>query len=144
MLDPRQAFKAGFLARCVADGLALPRIRELAKQAAERTGMLGSLMAAPSAALHTLGKGLDLARPVASGILGYGLPLALAAPPIAGGILGFAGGRATDLEDTDVREIQRREVIDELRRQTERLQRLRESRERRIAPLHRRRLTTTT
>lgn len=122
MLTAMEAFKVGFLARCVEDRLSPAQIQVSAEKAAALmtksasiTGLLSSALAAGGGAAKTM--------------LGYGLPIALAAPPIAGGVLGYGLARSTDIDDTDIGEIKDREVIDELRRQTETLNRNRASRQ---------------
>jgi hypothetical protein len=111
-LSAREAFKVGFLARCAAEGLSAPETARRVKDAADK--LAGVLDAA-----GTLGKGLLEAG------TGYGVPLALVAPPAVGGVAGWAAARMTDVDDTDVAEVKDREVLDEYRRQTERLRRQR-------------------
>ena len=65
--------------------------------------------------LAATGKGL------ASSAAGFGVPLALAAPPIAGAALGGMFGKMTDIDDVDVDRAKNDELIAELRRQTSRL-----------------------
>jgi outer membrane lipoprotein SlyB len=85
-LTAQEAFKVGFLARCVEDGLG---------RWATDVG------------------------------IGYGVPLAAAAPWVAGGAAGYGLARATDISDTDVGEIKDRELMSEYRRQTDQLLRQR-------------------
>ena len=116
MLTPQEAFKVGFLARCVEDGLNPAQMLAAVKQASdmlEKRAFVGTL----------LGKGVDVVRGVGKGIAGYGVPLALVAPPVIGGLAGYGLARATDIDDTDVDEVKDREVIEEYRRQTEGLAR---------------------
>jgi hypothetical protein len=119
-LSPREAFKVGFISRCVEEGLDLPQTHARVKEALDKLAGLTDLP----------GKLLDLSRPVTHNALAYGIPLALAAPPIIGGVGGYLASKGTDIDDTDVEEIQRRELIDEYRRQTARLLQLRQLRER--------------
>lgn len=111
-LTAQEAFKVGFLARCVRDGQTPDQILARVKQAAallEKRAFLGGL--------------LDAAGGAAKSVAGYGLPLALAAPPVLGGLGGYALAKATDVDDTDVDDVKNREIVDELRRQTEALRR---------------------
>ena len=62
---------------------------------------------------------------VGSAVDGYGLPLAIAAPPILGGLAGYGAAKATDIDDVDIDEVKERELADEYRRQTEKLLRQR-------------------
>lgn len=120
MLTPAEAFKVGFLARCVEDRLTPEQIKTSAEKAAALMTKGASITGLLSAAL---GKTMELGGGAAKTMFSYGVPAALAAPPIIGGIAGYGLARATDIDDTDVSEIKDREVIDELRRQTEKLQR---------------------
>jgi hypothetical protein len=49
----------------------------------------------------------------------WGLPLAIAAPPILGYVGGQLAANATDADDIDVDEVKRLELIDEYKRQTQ-------------------------
>jgi len=116
VLSARDAFKVGFLSRCVENGLGPAEILAAVKAAGdllEKRAFLGDLV----------GKGVDLAKGVGGAALGYGLPLALAAPVVGGGALGYGLAKATDVDDTDIKEIKDQEVVDEYRRQTEKLRR---------------------
>ncbi len=75
-LTATQAFKAGFLARCAAEGMTLAETRTAVKTAVAKTAVLGTVV----------GQGLDLGKSLAGLTLGWALPLGLVAPPIAGGL----------------------------------------------------------
>lgn len=114
MLSPKDAFKVGFLERCVEQGMGPAEMLAAVKTASdvfEKRGFLGDL----------LGKTVDVAKGVGGAALGYGLPLALAAPVVGGGALGYGLARATDIDDTDVDEIKSREIIEEYARQAAKL-----------------------
>lgn len=123
MLSDRQAFKAAFLHRCVDAGLTLPEIYQTIKQAN------ALLDAGGSAAKSVIGKTMDLGGQALSALASKGLPLALAAPPVIGGLAGFTASRLTDVDDTDVSEMKRRELIAEYRRSLDRMIRSQRSRE---------------
>src|ERR1019366_9300364 len=119
MLSAQEAFKCGFLARCVEDQLTPEQMLVRVKQASdilEKSGFGGLLSS-------LAGKVWDAGKGTAQAALTYGLPAALAAPPILGGLAGYGLARGTDISDTDVSELKDREVIDEYKRQTERLER---------------------
>jgi len=122
-LNAREAFKVGFLARCVEDGLSpdemLDRVKFAAELLEKRAGIISTLG----------GKLADVGQGIGSAALGYGLPLALAAPPILGGVAGYGLARATDIDDTDIDDVKDREVMDEYVRQTARLKRQRAARD---------------
>ena len=112
MLDKKQAFKAAFIARCIEAGHTTPEeVLGQVKVAQEKlAGILGDITGAGKGALSVAGKGLRAA-----------LPLAVLAPPILGGTAGYLAAKTTDIDDTDVEEAKNQEILDELRRQTERL-----------------------
>lgn len=117
MLSARDAFKVGWLKRCAQDGLDAPEMLKRAQDLHQllKTALLGELA----------GKVIDAGKDAAGMAVGYGLPLAIAAPPIVGGLAGYGLARATDIDDTDVSEIKDREVVEALKRNTNRLQRQR-------------------
>jgi hypothetical protein len=117
MLNNRDAFKIGFLSRCVEEGLTLSETHGRVKEAMDK---LASLLDIPG---KVAGGVLDAGKSLASTALGYGIPLALAGPPILGGLAGYGAAKLGDVDDTDVKEVKKRELIDELQQQTERLQR---------------------
>lgn len=110
-MDARQAFKCGFIARCVEDGFTTPeQINQLLKSA-------------DFDALKALGSLASGVGNVASTGINWGVPLALAAPPILGAVGGTMAGKATDVDDYDVAEAKNQEIVDEYRRQAERVRR---------------------
>lgn len=125
-LTAQEAFKVGFLSRCVEAQLSPEQTYQAVKTAtdlfikgASITGLLGT----------ALDKTLDVGKGVAGHALSYGIPAALAAPPILGGVAGYGLARATDVDDTDVAEIKNRELIQELRRQADKLRRQKTTRD---------------
>lgn len=119
-MTPRESFKAAFIARCVEEGATTPSaIMEKIEKVA---GWLDRILGAGKS---ILGVGKDAVKTVGS----VAVPVALAAPPIAGLIGGHVLGRATDYNDVDVKELQRQELIEEMRRQAEMLSHKRRLRE---------------
>lgn len=116
MLTDKEAFKVGFLARCVQDGLTpdqmLARVK-LATDMLEKRAFIGGLLSGAAGAVGGAAKS----------VAGYGVPLALAAPPILGGLAGYGLAKATDIDDTDVDAIKNQELVEEYRRQAEALKR---------------------
>lgn len=115
-LSAHEAFKVGFLARCVEDGLLPEQIEASAKVAAdlmEKQAVIGPILSGAA----EIGKG------ALGTVANYGLPTAIVAPPLLGGLLGYGLAKATDIDDRDVEDVKNREVIDEYNRQTEKLQR---------------------
>jgi hypothetical protein len=96
-----------------------PEILTTVKQAQDlmqkRASLLGSLTDSALGAAGGIGKTM----------LSYGIPAAVLAPPLLGGIAGAGLAKLTDIDDTDVNEIKSRELVDEYKRQAERLKRQR-------------------
>lgn len=111
MLTPRDAFKVGFLRRCIEDGLSIEQAHERVKVALDKLALFGELA---KGVTEAGGKLLDTG-------INWGVPLALAGPPVLGGVAGYGLSKATDIDDVSVDEIKKREIIDELKRQTDRL-----------------------
>lgn len=110
MLDTRSAFKVGFLACCAEAGLSREEISHVVKTAQDK---LASLLGGIGSVL----------QPVAHAATGIGAPLALLAPPVLGGAAGYALSRATDIDDTDVKEVQDHELLDAYKTETQKLRR---------------------
>lgn len=116
-LTAQEAFKVGFLARFVEEGLnadqMLDRIIQAAAVVEKHAGIIGDI----GGLATNVGKGIgDFA-------LGYGAPALIAAPPILGGMAGYGLARATDIDDCDIDEIKNRELVDEYHRQSQKLKR---------------------
>ena len=110
-LNDRQRFKAAFIARCIEHGVTDPdEIVGKVKEAREKLAFIGQ--GAVGAGINTLG---DFSM--------LGLGAAAIAPPALGYLAGSALGRSKNLNDIDVEEVKKQELIDELRRNTERLRR---------------------
>lgn len=131
-MDARQAFKAAFLARCVHDNVgpddALRRVKLQQEKVAVAMDVLRGITS-------LAGKGVDAVSRLGSTALGWGIPLAIAAPPTAGAIAGYGIAKAQDIDDTDVDELKRQELIRELRLRADSLERHREARQHRLATL---------
>ena len=117
-MTEREQFKFDFMAACIDRGLTTPQaMLPLAKAAMEKQAL--GLSTLWNAVTGTAGAAKD----VASTGLSWGLPLALAAPPIAGYVGGNLAARATDIDDFDVDEAKQQELINEYHRQAERAKR---------------------
>lgn len=116
MLNPRQAFKMGFIARCIEQGHTTPeQISEQVKLASDQLdkaalwgeNIVGEMIEAGGRGLSALGN--------------YAVPLAVAAPPVLGAAAGYGMSRLTDVDDSDVDEAKKQEVIAALRQHAARL-----------------------
>jgi hypothetical protein len=108
-LSAREAFKVGFMARCVEHGMNTEQMLGAVKTAMDKLALLGVIGDA----------GKELLRLGGS----VGVPLALAAPPILGGIAGAGLAKVTDVSDKDVSDIKDREVIDTYRTEAAKVRR---------------------
>lgn len=122
-MTPREAFKAGFLGRCIEAGLSVAEMRDMVKQSMDKMALTPADMAW-NATKATLTGTKDLGTEALKLLGNWGIPLALAAPPALGGLTGYALAKARDTGTADAEEIQSQELSDEYRRQAERLQRL--------------------
>ena len=114
MLTARENFKFAFLSRCIESGITTPEeIHQTVKKALDEL----DTPAEKQAGLFD----------VMGDVSGWTLAGMAAAPPILGAGLGYAAARAGDVDDADVEEVKRQEVIDELRRQAKRLRRRRQA-----------------
>ncbi len=118
-MTDRDAFKLGFLARCVEAG---QKPEDMLKEAQTALDLVKN--AGVVDALSGLGtKALDLGAGAAKGLLSFGIPAAAMAPPALGAVAGYGAARMSDIGDTDVAEIRSQELIDQYRRESERLRR---------------------
>jgi hypothetical protein len=109
-MDPREAFKIGFMARCIEEGLSQEKTAELMEKAADG-GLTGLVNAAKA-----------VAYPAAA--------LALAAPPTLGGLAAYFKNKATDSDASEIEEIQQQEQAETYRRMADQLRRAKALRER--------------
>ena len=115
-MTAQEAFKVGFLERCVEARVPAEQVPGLAKQAA-------ALLAKQADLTGLLGKGIDLAKSVGGAGLHYGGLTAALAPPLLGLARGAGLAKLTDIDDTDVEDIKNQETVAEYRRQTDQLRR---------------------
>ena len=122
MLTPKEAFKVGFLTRCVEDGLTPDQMLSRAKLAMdmfEKQAFIGSL----------LNKGVESGAGALGSLGRMGMLGAVVAPPVLGGMAGYGLAKATDVDDTDVDAIKNRELVEEYRRQAAKLHRQKQVRD---------------
>ena len=140
MLSARDSFKVGFLSRCVEEGIAPEDIGSVVEKTAatldkavealakstkdapvaKAAGVLSDVMRVPGALIDTISR---VAAPVVGAATGYGIPLALLAPPALGAGAGYMAARAGDVSDEDVEAIRVKELINEYRLQADKAER---------------------
>lgn len=107
-MDSKEAFKIGFLSRCVEEGLSQEKTAELAEKAA------------------ALVKSAGVVRDIADVVKGMGLPavaLAATVPVAAGGGAAYLYNKATDVDGEEVEEIKQKELAEEYARMADQLRR---------------------
>lgn len=114
-MHPREAFKIGFLARCVEEGLSPDETRALAKSASD-------CFAKQAFGLN------DTVKAIKSVTIPGALALA-GAPILAGGGAAYFANQATDTDATDIEEIKKKELVDTYRRMADQLRRQRKLRD---------------
>ena len=121
-MQEKEAFKLGFLARCQEQGLSTQETVDLVKKASEvfEKQALGSVISS----------GADAVGGLAKSLAGYGIPLALAAPPAAGALASYFYNKATDTDADAVGEIKDKELADSYRRMADKLRRTQALRQR--------------
>ena len=140
MLSSQEAFKLGFLSQCVEGGFSIEEMRSQVKAASDALKQAEKDAAFGKVALF--GEIADDAGDVAKNVANLGLTSLLLAPPALGAAAGYTHSRLSDVDDEDVEDVKRRELIDEYRRQAEklrqsaRLRTFRESRKKRSGGLY--------
>ncbi len=102
-MNPNEAFKLGFLARCVEAGLSSNETTDLVKKAHACFTKEGFSSIASAA--------------------GPALAAALIAPPAIGGMSAYLVNKATDADSGDVEDIKKRELIQTYKRMADQLRR---------------------
>ena len=104
-MQPKEAFKLGFMSRCVEEGLSADRTNDLTKQAA------------------------DWVKTAAFPNMYPTLALAAAVPPALGGLAAYLVNNATDLDDqAAVDDVKKQELVDTYQRMTDQMNRQKASR----------------
>ena len=124
-MRPNEAFKIGFLARCVEAGLSTAETRQLAKQA--------NACFTKSGFASTLGGLGKLTSDVVGSVGVPALTAAAIAPPALGGMAAYLYNKATDADANDVKEIKKKELIQTYRRMADQLRRHRRIRDQRAS-----------
>jgi len=130
-MRPNEAFKIGFMARCVEEGLSPEATQSLVKSATEQVvkrggfSLTGAMKNISEAARNTVQAAGPIAYPVGA--------LALAAPPLLGGTAAYFANKATDTDADDIEEIKKRELSDTYRRLSAQLQRRKKFRDSKLA-----------
>lgn len=128
-MNDRESFKFNFMARCIDNGLTTPaEMLTAVKQASaslEKKSDEGGIgeyltLGALGHGLKGIGEGVGH---IGSTMLSWGIPLALAAPPVAGAVAGHLMAKSQDVDDFDVDDAKNEELIDTYGREAAKLRR---------------------
>lgn len=126
-MEPRLAFKVGFLRKCAELGLTRTETLAAVKLARAQLATAAANAQVKEALTELVSRPLEAAYDVGGHLLkslgNLGLATAIAGPPVLGAGLGYGLSRATDISDEDVDAVKKRELIDEYLRQAQRLRR---------------------
>jgi len=138
-MQASDAFKLGFLARCVEEGFSPEQTCVLAKQAMEKqadppkvkpgplAGVMDRVVAGVGGAAGIAGDAASRSADIANKLMPY-FALGLLAPPAAGGLAAYVANVGTDAGATTTEDIRRRELRDTYIRMTEHMQRAQDAR----------------
>lgn len=122
---PNEAFRLGFMARCVEEGLSADETYALSKTASASMEKLGFTKWIAEQALgpfnETAKTTKNMADAVSSAMPFVGM--GLMAPPVLGGTAAWLVNHATDTDGSDVEEAKQHELIDTYNRMSGQLQR---------------------
>jgi hypothetical protein len=124
-MTPQEAFKLGFLARCVEGGLSDEQTNALAKRAADLVGEQEKSADAPDLAGKALGGVAEATGKAFWPLVG----LAASAPPALGGLAAYFKNQATDINEDDVESVKKQELIAQYRRMADQLRRQKQLRD---------------
>lgn len=121
-MQTKEAFKLGFLARCVEEGLSPEQTHTLAKMAADQLekqsispNPLGWLTGQVTAPVKNITDAYKAVLDSASSTVPLAA-LAMAVPPALGGSAAWLANRATDTDATDIEQVKQKELSDTYRR----------------------------
>jgi DNA helicase TIP49 (TBP-interacting protein) len=130
-MQPHEAFKLGFLSRCVEEGLSPEQINGLAKSAAEFLGKQAFVREAIGQVTGTVKDTADAGKSVVE--FGKSMwplaALAVGVPAGAGALTAYLQNAATDVDATDVEEAKQQELMDTYRRMADQLGRKKQMRD---------------
>lgn len=123
MLSGLESFKAGFLTRCVEEGISTDEALSRVKTASAQLDAVEKQADLPGyGILKDLLRGAaGLAKPVLQKGLDLGTSAAIFGPAALGGVAGYGMSKLTDVDEEDVDDVKKQELIDEYRRQADRL-----------------------
>jgi hypothetical protein len=122
---PNEAFRLGFMARCVEEGMSADETYALSKTAAVSMEKLGFTKWLAEQALGPVNEAAKTTKSLTDAVSGS-MPLVgmgLMVPPLLGGTAAWLVNHATDTDGSDVEEAKQHELIDTYNRMSGQLQR---------------------
>lgn len=121
MLSGKESFKVGFLSRCIEEGISNEEALQRIKAASDAVDALEK-----QAGIYDIGKDIGgfasgLLSPIVGQAAGLAKNIGIFGPPALGAGAGYLHSKLTDVDEEDVEDIKKEELIDEYRRQAERL-----------------------
>jgi hypothetical protein len=130
-MQPHEAFKLGFLSRCVEEGLSPEQTHGLAKSAAAVFSKEAFVREALGQVTGTVKDTAEAGKSVVE--LGKSMwplaALAVGVPAGAGALTAYLQNAATDVDSTDVAEAKQQELVDTYRRMADQLGRQKQLRD---------------
>ena len=130
-MQPHEAFKLGFLARCVEEGLSPAQTNSLAKTAADLLNKQAFVREAIGQVTGTVKDTADAGKSVVE--FGKSMwplaALAVGVPAGAGALAAYLQNSATDVDSSDVEDAKQQELVDTYRRMSDQLGRQKQLRE---------------
>jgi|TARA_R110002051_G_scaffold213338_2_gene278291 hypothetical protein len=123
MLSSQEAFKLGFLSNCVEKGLSIEQMRAEVKQASDQLDSMVK-QAIPDLSGYfapIAGPIVDDAGDVVKSMSNIAMAGLLLGPPAVGAAGGVLHSRLSDIDEEDVDDVKKRELVDEYQRQAKRL-----------------------
>jgi hypothetical protein len=122
MLSSQEAFKLGFLSNCVEKGLSIEQMRAEVKQASDQMDSMVKQADWGSGYFAPLAQPIvDDAGDVVKNMSNIAMASLLLAPPAIGAAGGILHSRLSDIDEEDVEDVKKRELVDEYQRQAKRL-----------------------
>ena len=121
MLSGKESFKVGFLSRCIEEGVSNEEALQRIKAASDSLDAAEKQAGVYDALRDVGGFASNLLSPVVEQAAGAAKNTLLFAPPVLGAGAGYLHSKLTDVDEEDTEDIQKEELIDEYRRQAERL-----------------------
>jgi hypothetical protein len=125
-MRPNEAFKLGFLTRCVEEGLSSAQTNALAKRAADVMTKQGFTEWLSKQIFNPIRTGADTVKAVTDAGTSLAMPamaLTVGVPASLGGLAAYLHNKATDVTSNDVDSAKNQELLETYRRMTDQLER---------------------